>query len=384
MKPPKGRVPKERIQGQASWRLENDAVTAFLTETGGHLGPVTFRCGEHVIEPFSVAPWAEEKLPPEIPPLLRALRGDFFCLPFGGNETPYRGEQHPPHGETANAKWILHGIQQQTDATILHASLKTTVRAGIVDKFITLRDQQTALYCEHCVSGMAGPMSLGHHAMLKFPDSPNSGLISTSPFVRGQVFVEPVERPEARGYSILKPGAEFSSLDDVPTITGERADLSRYPARRGFEDIVQLAADPSLEFAWTAVAFPKQRFVWFALKNPRVLRQTVFWISNGGRHYPPWNGRHVNVMGLEEVTSYFHLGLAESARRNPLAASGNPTVENLKPGHPLSVRYIMAVAPIPGGFDHVADIEAAGDNAVLMRSRNGKKVRAALDWRFVI
>ena len=79
------------------------------------------------------------------------------------------------------------------------------------------------------------------------------------------------------------------------------------------------------DFAWTAVTFPAQRYVWFALKDPRVLRSTVLWHSNGGRHYPPWNGRHVNVLGMEDVTTYFHFGLAESARPNSISRRGFPT-----------------------------------------------------------
>src|SRR6185503_6373938 len=128
----------------------------------------------------------------------------------------------------------------------------------------------------------------------------------------------PLENPEPRGYSILKPGAKFVKLNRVPTMTGGFADLSQYPARRGFEDLVLLAAKQSGPFAWVAVTFPEERYVWFALRDPRVLRHTVLWHSNGGRHYAPWNGRHTNVLGIEDITGYFHYGLAPSARRNRL------------------------------------------------------------------
>ena len=172
-----------------------------------------------------------------------------------------------------------------------------------MDKFVSLQPDQTAVYQRHVISGMSGPTSFGHHAMLKFPDRPGCGRISTSRFLRGQVAPIPFEKPEARGYSSLRPGATFESFREVPMQTGELADLSRYPARRGFEDLVLLESDPGLPFAWTAVTFSEEGYVWFALKNPRVLRQTILWISNGGRHYSPWNGRHVGVLGLEEVTS---------------------------------------------------------------------------------
>src|SRR5580658_10133624 len=99
------------------------------------------------------------------------------------------------------------------------------------------------------------------------------------------------------------------------------------------------------------------------------------WISNRGRHYPPWNGRHVSVMGLEEVTSYFHHGLAESARPNAISAKGYPTCVRLDARKPLAVNYIMGVAKIPAGFDRVASIEALpGHQAMALRSTSGEKI----------
>jgi len=253
-----------------------------------------------------------------------------------------------------------------------------------VDKKIYLVDGQNVVYSQHIISGMSGPMNPGHHAMLKFPDTPGSGLLSTSRFVYAQVLPQVFEEPAKGGYSALRLGAKFTSLEKVPMLNGETADLSRFPARRGFEDLVMLVSDADLPFAWTAVAFPKQGFVWFGLKNPRILRETVFWISNGGRHYPPWNGRHINVMGLEEVTSYFHLGLAESARKNPISAKGYPTVLTLSPKRPLMVPYVMGIARIPAGFDRVKSIDAVrGNQAITLRSASGKNVKASVNLDFL-
>ena len=380
----KNAEPKQIVRGQPCWRLASDEVEAFVTEKGGHLGPVTFERKGRKIRPYSVAPWTEEKFTPPLPPILQVLRGDFFCLPFGGNVTACRGEKHPAHGETANACWHFEALEKSGGRTGLHLSLKTTVRPGRVDKKIYLIEGQNNLYCQHRISGMSGPMNLGHHAMLKFPDEPGCGWLSTSRFVYGQVFPMPFESPEQSGYSCLKPGAEFDSLESVPMANGKKADLSRYPARRGFEDLVMVVSDDTVPFAWTAVSFPKQRFVWFALKDPRVLRETVFWISNRGRHYPPWNSRHVNVMGLEEVTSYFHLGLAESARPNPISRRGFPTCVRLDAGGPLAVNYIMGIAGIPAGFDRVASIEAQpGKQAVVMHSVSGKRTETPVDLEFL-
>ncbi len=375
---------KRIIHDQPSWRLASTEVEAFVTEMGGHLGPVTFDRKGQKVRPYSVAPWAEEPPDPSLPPIIRALRGDFFCLPFGGNATPFRGEKHPVHGETANARWRFESLENKDGRACLHLSLKTKVRPGRVDKRIWLVDSENVVYSRHVVAGMSGPMNLGHHAMLKFPDVPGSGLVSTSRFVYGQVFPKAFEVPENRGYSWLKPGAEFRSLEKVPTLTGETADLTRYPARRGFEDLVMLVSDATAPFAWTAVTFPQQRYVWFALKDPRILPETVFWISNGGRHYPPWNSRHINVMGLEEVCSYFHPGLAESVRKNPISARGFPTCVALNPKKPLGVPYIMGVAKIPLGFDRVVAIRAAdGNRAIVLESASSRKAEAAVHLDFL-
>jgi len=372
----------KKIFGQQSFVIRNKNVEAAITELGGHLGPVTFLLGKRKVSPFSVAPWWNEKLAAGTPALLRALRGDFFCLPFGGNGKAWRGENHPPHGETANAKWKFAALRRDEDETCLELSLKTKVRPGNVVKRIRLVSGHSVVYQEHVVSGMSGPMSLGHHAMLKFPDREGAGRLSTSKLALGQVFVEPVELPAQRGYSVLKPGAVFDDLARVPDITGGMADLTAYPARRGFEDIVMLVADPSLKVAWNAVAFPEEGYVWFALRDPRVLASTVLWISNGGRHYPPWNGRHVNVMGVEDVTSWFHYGLAQSAETNPLTTLGYATHRVLSAEKPLVVRYVMGVAPIGKRFERVADI-LLGKDSITLEGEAGDAVKVPLDVNFL-
>ncbi len=371
-----------RLHGQPCWRFASNRVQAFVTRQGGHLAPVRFHLPHGIIQPFSIAPWADEKSDSKLPPLLKSLRGDFFCAPFGGNDSNYLGKSHPPHGETANSNWKLESIKKSKTETELHLSLKTKIQPGRVDKTLRLRCGETAIYCRHVISGMPGKMNLGHHATLKFPDEMESSLVATSPVSFAQVLPVAFEKPSERGYSSLNPGALFSRLDQVPALDGSLADLSRYPARRGFDDLVMMTHEASPEFAWTAVTFPAQRYVWFALKDPRVLRSTVLWISNGGRHYPPWNGRHVNVMGLEDVTSYFHLGLAESARPNPISRRGIATHLTLKASAPLTVNYIMGVVAVPKKWGRVKSI-TNHPLGITLHPTVGRPVQVSLDFNFL-
>ena len=376
--------PTRLIDGQPCWSIASAATEAFVTETGGHLAPVNFHLPGTTVQPFAIAPWHKETLPKDVPPILRVLRGDFFCMPFGGNGTPFGKEAHPPHGETANRTWTCLGTETFEGKTTLRMRMKTRVRKATVDREISVAENQWAVYSRTVIRGAEGPMSFGHHATLKFPDHPGSGVVTTSPIHFGQVAPLPAELPEKKGYSILKPGARFRRLDRVPTVTGEMADLSRYPARRGYEDIAILVSKPGRFFAWTAVTFSEEGYVWFALKDARVLRQTLMWMSNGGRHFPPWDGRHVNVLGLEEITSYFHYGLAESAAPNPLSEAGFQTTAMLDPLHPLAINTVMAVAPVSKGFDKVSNIQPADPAGhVCISSTSGKRVVVPLDWEFL-
>lgn len=364
------------IFGQPSWHLKSDATELWLTRLGGQAGPVRFDVGGKWVEPMSVAPWGEEA-DVDAPAIVRVLRGDFFCMPFGDNSTPFNGERHPVHGETANEPWTLEASGDEGGERFVRVGMRTTVRPARVTKTIALRRGHTCVYNRHVIAEASGPMEFGHHAMVKFR---SPGLIATSPFVHGQVLPQPVEDPAAGGYQALKIGAMFDRLDQVALANGGVTDLSRYPAREGFEDLAQIFADPALEFGWTTVSFPQEGYLWFGLKDPRVLTSTLMWISNGGRHYAPWSGRHRGVMGLEETTSYFHCGLAASVAENEASRRGLRTFVELDPQRPLVVNYIFGVVGTPAGFGAVDRVERVDGGAVFHSGERAVTAAVGWDW----
>ena len=351
-------------------------VTFDITRIGGQLGPVKFRLGRQLIEPFSTAPWCDKPGADKLIPLLRELRGDFFCAPFGAGPA-WRGEAHPPHGETANGTWKVNS----SEGGRLVATLRTSVRVGNVTKIIEAREGETNLYQTHLLEGFQGRMCLGHHAMLDFNRN-GPGFISTSKLRLAQVLPAPFESPAQGGYCSLKEGAWFRQLDKVPMAAGGKADLTRFPAREGFEDLVMLHHQDADDFAWAAVVFPEKRFVWFSLKNPAQLASTVLWHSNGGRHYAPWNGRHRGVLGVEDVTAYFHLGLAASLADNPWQDKGVPTSITFTKGKPTRIPYLMGVAALPAGFDAVRSIQRTA-TGIRLQAASGASIDHAVDTTFI-
>jgi len=83
--------------------LKNSSVEVRILENCGHLFPIRFLFEKKIIEPMHIAPWTNEELDSSIPPMLKYLRGDFFCAPFGASDLIV--DETRPHGASANDKW---------------------------------------------------------------------------------------------------------------------------------------------------------------------------------------------------------------------------------------------------------------------------------------
>lgn len=356
-----------------SFALQSDRVSLAVTELGGHLSDVVFTLadGRH-ISPMHTAPWADEKLPADTPPILRVLRGDFFCAPFGSSDLipdmPF------VHGLAANGMW--RPTHSAPDA--LEATLNGTVISAIVTKHVELRPGENIVYQRHMMIGGSGRLPIGHHAMLH---AEHELQLAFSPWTMAVTTPEPDETPP-QGRPLLRNNQTIADLTRAQRMDGGTVDLTRFPTPDGYEAILMLVADPAPAFAWTAATCADGGWVWFALKNPRVLPQTLLWLSNGGRDYAPWNGRHRRTIGLEEICGYFHLGHAASISDNPAAASGSPTVVTLSPAEPLVVSYMFGLAAIPPDFGAVADI-VGSEGGVRLIDTNASEVFAACDPSFV-
>lgn len=357
---------KEIVHGQPSWRIQCDKVKAYVTEKGAHLAPVHFTLGEKVVQPFIVAPWAEEPVDPSTDEVLKILRGDFFCMPFAGKFMPPDGIAYTCHGEPATEAWTL--VEATETSLKLEMSLKQ--RPGKVTRSISLLPGQTVVYSSHTVNGVEGAISYGTHPTLQLPDREGCAFISVSPYDLGEVAPFQFEDPALGGYQSLRPGAVFTDMAAVPKLDGSLADLSRYPARKGFEDLVMLRTRQDLPFGWAAVSVPSEGYVWFSLKDPKVLPLSVFWFSNRGRHYAPWNGRNVGVVGMEEACLMLPEGLDSDKLFSDCA--------HLTAGQELKVNTIMGLAPIDESYGKVVSIEPA-DGGVEIRFETGQHVRVELD-----
>lgn len=352
-------LPVETIFGQPSWRLEGDLVSAHLTCQGGQLAPVTFRDedGEGVRSPYYINPWHHETLEPgkgdNDAEVLHALRGDFFCLPFG--EGPLQGHEVPLHGESSTRAWEALNPERSEGAQCYRFRQSSAVPGAQIIKALSFKDGHRAIYQEHTITGFDDEVPLGHHAILPgFDEDPWH--ITTSSLVELGVMPGDDLPPPGERHA-LKKGAFSSSLSQLPLADGSFGDGRSFPARDGHTDIIALFHQGPL--AWTCAA--RRGELWFSIKDARLLPSTVFWMENRGRDVSPWNGRNCCI-GIEDTCGHFASGLPTSAQPNSLSEKGIPTAMKLSPTTSTRIRSIQGCLAKSEDFGPVMDLKQVSED----------------------
>ena len=365
------------------YALENDTVSMHVSMQAGQMVPV-FHYGGKNMNPFFVAPWYNEYHGDQSH-LLRKLRGMFFCLPFGGNDQEKDGVQYDLHGPTCNMCWdkkevIADGDREELvltcefDAQKDKRGYSPVEGGGIVEKHLSIQKGEPVVYVEDRNEGIEGVFSAGYHPTLKLPEQEGRAILDVPVFDKAFTPPLPVENPAAGGYSLLQTGQVLDSLEAIKTIFNDTVDGYRHPMPRGFEDVIFIMADQKRDFAYVAVTFPDDGYVYFQLKDPKVLPATMLWTSNQGRYYVPWNGRNYAVIGLEETCSFFHYGVKESTEENWLTGLGYPTCMTIAKDKSKSFRMIVGAVPVGDHYQGVADIVRKDASTIVIRGRDGSEI----------
>jgi len=371
------------IDGQPSWTIRNTCMQLSVTKLGGHLGGVTFHrnCGSPH-QPYYTAPWSNEKLKIDDPVLI-PLRGDFFCLPFGDNATPVDGEQFVCHGDPATRSWTLREHYQSGATAKLVLTMRSRKLPGKITKTLRLVSNQNTIYSSHLLEGFDCTTSIGHHATLAMPKTPEALKITTSKFDFGMTTPERIDDPATGSYQAFAPGETFTSLKKVPLNFAHEpfGDCTSFPTREGFDDILGIFKNPTNTPAWTTAFNADEGSLWYSFKDASVLPGTVFWMANKGTHGAPLSGR-TQCLGLEDICGSFAQGLAESRARNPVKRAGFPTTATLKPDTPTDIRYIQGLTKVPRSFGRVRKV-TFNPGRVTFTGQSGKTVSINVSWEYL-
>jgi hypothetical protein len=325
----------------------------------GHLRQLEFASGDRLIVPLHVAPWVTDApidRTTALTPIEQALAGDFLCAPFCANDV----ENGPLHGLTANMPWRVVDQRSTDENAEADYVLTQPVMGAEVKKALRFRAGEPFLYVMHAFTGGIGQIPASHHAMIHV-----AGRVALSYSPKALFFTPdaPPETDPARGRSLLKYPTRGDNLAAVPLAAGGTVDLHSYPVAERHEDVVCLAEALGGTFGWTAAVRDKEDDIVLLLKDARVLPQTTLWMSNGGRDYAPWSGRHTRVLGLEDGRAYGSAGHRASIGPNMLTARGIPTAFDLTT-NPV-IRYAIGAIPRPARWTRIGNVEADGQTLTL-------------------
>lgn len=350
-----------------------EGISVSIDLAVGHVADLAIERDGRTLKPLHRAPWADEPrrtLPENLPEGVVRLSGDFLCAPFSRADM----EEAPLHGWSANSAWEVTGSSALPDGWRASFRLKRKVMGATVDKVLTLRHGHPFLYQEHVFTGGAGAISVAHHAMTVMKDG---GRLAFSPKRLAGTEDDALESDPARGRSLLAYPARTADIIRFPAADGGEIDLTDYRPERLQEDFVTLVEAVTSRLGWTAVARKAEDDLFLVLKNPAELPVTMLWISNGGRDYAPWSGRHIGVLGIEDGRTA--VGHAASLGDNWLRREGVATAFDL--GARVAFRQVLGALPL-GALQLPRQLSAQSERLHLVMA-DGRSVEAPFDAGFL-
>lgn len=313
------------------WTLDWDGGAVTIQSLGGMLAPLTFKFPDgRTLSPLHVAPWgaAEDAA---LPGVLRRLRGEWPCLPYGASKPPaglpvgwghHAAPDHWDHGYTANQHWrwmeqdptsLTVGIEypENSDIERLERTVRVTPGSAAIAVELTIYPRRA---CE---------MPFALHPTFAVPQS---GVVLKSAHAK-RVETYPVQtEPQV---SRLAVNASGTSLGAMPSSDGGMLSFTELPLPFATEELMQMVgcAGPF------TVHYVKEGIDVNLAWDTSILPDALVWISNGGRAHYPWSGRHF-ALGIEPMSGFFDLGRVVTptaehslhAERGLLLDPLNPTV----------------------------------------------------------
>jgi hypothetical protein len=306
--------------------------------------------------PLHSAPWRDEaeiQADENLPLVNRRLAGDFLCMPFGRDDVA----DDPIHGLPANTPWDV------VEHDVAHATfrLQARPRGATVTKRVLLVGP--ALLQTHIIDGGAGDVTLAHHPMVHMAEG---GRLSFSP--KRAVMTDP--DPQYQGHNLWSLNQLRGDMH-LDCEDGSQWDLRDYPAGHKVEDFATLVEARGTRLGWTVVMRNAENDMIVVLKDARVLPVTMLWVSNGGRDFSPWNGRHTGVLGIEDGCAAGGIGLKAAQGDNRVNAFDVPTTIPLGPRHVIA--HAILGLPRPPGWSEVTDITLR-DDTLTIRDISGAEI----------
>ncbi len=359
---------------QQSYALNSDVADAKISVCGGHI-TADFDLDGKKVNPYFIAPWWNEANNDLIGSCEYPLRGIFFCFPFGMSK-PYQGIERPCHGFPPTRNWEFEKLDSNGDSKTIELSINIPEENADIKQRVTVRNGHTALYISNSVKGASGRYPVGYHPTLKIPCELGNSILDMSEYKECLTSPTHIDLPENGGYCSLPTDYVIEDETNVPTVYGNNVNLKRQPFIKGFDDIYMYVFDSSHDFDYAAMSVPSEGYLYYQLKNPVQLSNSMIWTSYCGRHYPKWNSRVNGCLEIGAGTNYFFYGLTGALTDDPLTKRGYTMFHEFD-GSEREYKLISGVVKIPSDYKGVASISKKDDKTIVINGRNGSVIETA-------
>ena len=332
-----------------TWTIQSGFVEAQVQSLGAMLGPAWFSVGGRKVQPFAIAPWANDcgAEYQRLPGLLKRLRGEWACVPFGiegdGRRLPHdwlpiQGEpdpDSPPHGRSSNAQWQLAAVR--SDRVELVLTYPEPHPVSLLRRIIRVSETLPKLDVSLLVEVRRScELPLGVHPTFNLPDRPRQAMLALGGAPHAWTPPVPLACAIARFCSDVRG----VPLDRIPLLNGGSEDITSLPLPYAEEEIV-LVSGVSGEAVLRNL---EDRYTVALSWDARVFPACQLWLSNRGRSAYPWNSRF-RALAIEPVCAAFDFGTWVSRHRgNPLWRAGVPCTVSLSPDEPFETSYCIVVS----------------------------------------
>ncbi|SDF66316.1 MULTISPECIES: hypothetical protein [unclassified Duganella] len=306
------------------WRLEWDHGSAEVQALGGMLGPLHFRLdAERDLQVMHVAPWAGTVDSMGLPGMLRRMRGEWPCVPFGRTDLPpdlpqgwtaLAPDDRWPHGYASNHRWRCKHADQQS--ICLEIDYPEDSPVASIERHISVVQGAAALDITLTIHPRRSTqLPAGLHPTFRLPQP--HGRVTLELGRHEGIYSYPSS--SAGAVSRLLPDTRSAQLNALAGIHGP-LDLSRLPLTDDGEELLQVRAltaiDGAAPFSLHYQDYSAHVGMWW---NPQQFPDLMLWLSNRGRPEFPWQSRHV-ALGAEPVNSVFDLSrVAQPPAGHPLS-----------------------------------------------------------------
>ena len=352
--------------GQPVYKLENDRIRIMTTVQNACVLPYfLFRDGREIC-PYWLAPWWNDRLYDDGSTISSTLRGNFFCM-------ERKGLQGYEHGRCANSPWELDGVEDKQDRKVMKLRFSDP-DGGWIEKHLEIRNDDTAVYETEILKGFSGEFTYNTHPCLKVPKECFAASLDGN-WKEMQTANGKLLDTEGGTYSRLPALTRITDRKKVTTVYGEEVDLGRHPQPKGTIDLLIADTDATDGLGYAVFANPEEGYLYYQIKDAKVLPNTMFWLFNGGRHFAPWNGTTDGCLGVEEMSGRLFI-FDEDFPDRP-----DRYMIPFEEGKDLSVRQVYGVVPLPEGERSIRASRLT-DKGILVSFEGGTEAQITVDISF--